>query len=188
MRQEQLRQTGLSPDAAAAASYRALGNSSIAREDARGIWIWSWLEHILQDARFAFLLISRDLVFAITSIVLMASTIALSSAAFAALDATVLRKLPAPHPEQLVVVSGISERGRVTLTPSAFDLLRREQRHISQIFGFAGTVLQGKVGGAPRLLAAFGVRGDYFAALGAIPQMGRFMGPDEHEPASGDQS
>jgi predicted permease len=183
MRQEQLRQADLPPDEAAAESYRALGNTSLAREEARGIWIWPWLERILQDTRFALRLISKNLFFVITSIVLMASTIGLSSAAFAVLDATVLRKLPAPHPEQLVVLVGISERGRVTLTPSAFDLLQRERRYIAQMFGFTGTVIQGTVDGAPRILAAFGVRGNYFAALGAIPQLGRFMGPDEREPA-----
>ncbi len=28
----------------------AMGNTTLAREDARGVWIWPWLESVWQDA------------------------------------------------------------------------------------------------------------------------------------------
>ena len=37
---------------AAYASRRALGNVTLAREDARDVWIWPWLERLWQDVRY----------------------------------------------------------------------------------------------------------------------------------------
>src|SRR5437667_8136447 len=53
LRQEQLEHSGLAADEAAAVSRRALGNVTLAREDARGVWLWPWLESVLQDLAYA---------------------------------------------------------------------------------------------------------------------------------------
>lgn len=181
MRQEQFRQVGLSSEAAAAGSYRALGNSSLARENARGVWIWPWLEHLLQDIRFAFRLLFRNPFFSATSIILAATTIGLACATFSILYSTVLRKLPVPNPEQLVLVSGVGERGREAPTASLFDALEKERRCIARIFGYRGTILQVGLGSAMRSIPVCGIRGDYFGTQGAIPQLGRFFDSGEDQ-------
>ena len=40
MRQAELERSGLPPREAADASRRALGNVTLAREDARAVWVW----------------------------------------------------------------------------------------------------------------------------------------------------
>src|SRR5213082_694202 len=35
------------------AAPATMGNRAIAREDARGVWIWPWLESLWQDAAYA---------------------------------------------------------------------------------------------------------------------------------------
>src|SRR5207253_1946070 len=42
---------GHSPADARDAARRAMGNETLTREDARGVWLWPALEAVLQDAR-----------------------------------------------------------------------------------------------------------------------------------------
>ena len=53
MRQAQLERDGLPRESAVLASRRALGNVTLAREDAHGVWTLAWLETLWQDARIA---------------------------------------------------------------------------------------------------------------------------------------
>jgi hypothetical protein len=53
MRQRDLEARGVAPGDAADASRRALGNVTLAREDARAVWIAPWLESVYQDIRYA---------------------------------------------------------------------------------------------------------------------------------------
>src|SRR5687768_2919245 len=59
MRQRALEAAGLAPDEAAWSSRRALGNVTLARENARGIWIWPWLESVWQDVMYALRVLRR---------------------------------------------------------------------------------------------------------------------------------
>ena len=43
MVQLELERSGMSPDVAASASRKALGNMTLAREDVRRVWVWWWL-------------------------------------------------------------------------------------------------------------------------------------------------
>jgi hypothetical protein len=47
--QRALERDGLSPRDADAASRRAMGNVTLAREDARTVWVAPWLESVWQD-------------------------------------------------------------------------------------------------------------------------------------------
>src|SRR5262245_10364659 len=52
-RQARLEQSGMPSHEAADASRRHMGNITLAREDARGIWIAPWLESLWQDLGYA---------------------------------------------------------------------------------------------------------------------------------------
>jgi putative ABC transport system permease protein len=54
--------------------------------------------------RYALRILSRNPLSAVITVVLIAAAIGLLCAAYAVLDAVVLRTLPVPHPEQLVVI------------------------------------------------------------------------------------
>src|SRR5678815_161857 len=53
MKQEALEASGLSGTAARAAAARSLGNVAYMREEARSVWIATWLEQASQDLRYA---------------------------------------------------------------------------------------------------------------------------------------
>ena len=50
---EELERNGVPRANAEDAARRAIGNTTLAREDSRGVWIWPWLESIWQDAAYA---------------------------------------------------------------------------------------------------------------------------------------
>src|SRR5262245_26525936 len=60
MTQARLEASGLSREAARDESRRSLGNVTIAREDARSVWIWPWLDALRQDTSYALRALARN--------------------------------------------------------------------------------------------------------------------------------
>ena len=90
-RQSSLEREGLSPSAAAHASRRALGNTLLAREDARAIWIRPWLESVWQDLRHAARTLRREPSFCLIVAVTLALGVGLNATVFGMMDALLLR-------------------------------------------------------------------------------------------------
>jgi predicted permease len=78
------------------------GNATLAREDARAVWGWSWLESILQDTRYAARSIRRQPAFALSAIVIVALGTGATTGVFGLLDGLVVRSLPVDQPHRLV--------------------------------------------------------------------------------------
>src|SRR4051794_27898261 len=72
LRQAALERSGLAPDEAARASRMALGNVTLAREDAREVWSFVVLEQIVRDCRYALRTLARERTFAVTAIATLA--------------------------------------------------------------------------------------------------------------------
>ena len=104
MRQAQLERAGLSPAEAAAASRRALGNLTLAREDAREAWSWAWLEHAGQDLRIALRGLRQSPTFSLVAIATLALGIGANTALFSIFNGLVLRQLPVRDPASLVLL------------------------------------------------------------------------------------
>jgi putative ABC transport system permease protein len=102
LRQEQLERDGLSRPEAQYASRRALGNETLAREDARGVWIWPWLESAWQDARYGVRMLTKHPGFTLTVVATLALGIGANTAIFSVVDAYLMRTLPVRDPQQLV--------------------------------------------------------------------------------------
>jgi len=52
MEADRLERAGLDPDVARATSVRSMGNVTLAREDARAVWIAPWLENTQRDIAY----------------------------------------------------------------------------------------------------------------------------------------
>jgi putative ABC transport system permease protein len=113
MTQERLERNGLTPDAAARASRQRLGNATLAREDARHVWLAPWFEGVRQDTAYAFRIVRRSPIFALSMIVVMALGIGATSGVFGLVDGLVLRSLPVRSPDRLVYLSRPSFSYRV---------------------------------------------------------------------------
>jgi hypothetical protein len=73
-----------------------------AHRDGRG---WRWLEDALADARFAVRTLRRNPVLSATAIITLALGIGANTAIFSAVNAVILRPLPYPQSNRLVMIS-----------------------------------------------------------------------------------
>ena len=105
MTEGRLRQSGLSDAAAAAESRRLMGNTALAREEARAAWVAPWIESVWQDVAYALRILRRAPGFAAAMILVMALGIGATTGVFGLVDGLVLRSLPVHEPERLVYFS-----------------------------------------------------------------------------------
>ena len=102
MTERRLRESGMSAAQAAVESRRLMGNTTLAREDARAAWIAPWVDGVWQDIGYALRILRRSPAFAAAMIIVMALGIGTTTAVFGLLDGLVLRSLPVPAPDRLV--------------------------------------------------------------------------------------
>ena len=93
---------------AAAASRRAMGNVTLAREDARAQWIAPWLDSVWQDGMYALRGFRRAPAFTVAFVLVMALGVGATTAVFALVDSLVLRDLPVNRPDRRVYFSSPS--------------------------------------------------------------------------------
>jgi hypothetical protein len=86
------------------AGRRELGNLTIAAEDARGELTWMSLERLGQDLRYGLRSMRRDKLFALLAVASLALGIGANTAIYSFLNSVLLRPLPVPDPESLVVM------------------------------------------------------------------------------------
>ena len=82
---------GQSPEAARAAARRAMGNETLMREEARGVWLWPALEAVGQDAAGTLRSLRRSPAFTTGVMLTFALGVGANAAMFAFLDRLMLR-------------------------------------------------------------------------------------------------
>ena len=89
----------------AIAGSKELGNLTLAMEDVRATWGWTWLESVLADIRYSLRALRRQPAFAAVALVSLALAIGANSAIFSFADALLLRPLPVKNPADVYDVS-----------------------------------------------------------------------------------
>ena len=174
LRQARLEESGLSPREAEHASRRALGNITLAREDAREVWVVRWLEDIARDLRHAGRLLRRSPGFTLVVVASLALGIGGNTAIFSVIDAVVLKTLPVDTPERLVVLERVNTRGeRSNLSYALFEALRAPDTFLSgTLAALDGTYRldmsepDAKSAAGPDVARVQAVSGEYFQVLG----------------------
>ncbi len=201
---EQTRQ-GIAPEAAAVSARRQLGNTMLAREYSREVWIIAWLDTLAADVRYALRTIAGNRTFGALAILSLALGIGANTAIYSFMDSILLRSLPVPDPESLVVLnwhakdtrrdfvmqgmSGTTYDDPKTGTAAgifpfpAFELFRKDDTVFSSVFAHCQSWqvrrLNVTIRGQSDLAAGWNVSGDYFRGLGIPPAAGRLIIPDD---------
>lgn len=102
MEAERLERAGVDRATAHAASVRIMGNVTLAREDARAVWIAPWLENLQRDIAHALRMLVQRPAFTFAIVLVMGLGIGSTTGVFALLDGLVLKNLPVRNPERLV--------------------------------------------------------------------------------------
>jgi predicted permease len=136
-----------------------------------------------QDAVLGLRLLARGPGFAAVAILTLALGIGANTAIYSVLDAVLLRPLPYPEPDRVVLVSETLENGNPNNSSGGAFLDWRT--HQTQ---FDALVLTGRVSynlrgeGAPERLTGMEVSHEFLQVLGIPPLLGRGFLPDEDRP------
>ncbi len=145
---------------------------------------WLFLDHLLQDIRFAARVLRKSPGFTAVAVLTIALGVGATTAIFSVVNATLLHPLPYPHPEQLVAVQadlrGVGARDVGVSQPEWQDLQHSGIFEYVSPAWFDENNLTG--GSQPARVSLLIVAPDYFALLGIKPQLGRAFDPDDYTP------
>jgi predicted permease len=194
------RAQGLAGEEARCAARRELGNVALIQEDTRATWTWTFGEQLLQDLRYGLRILAANKTFSAMAILSLALGIGANTAIFSFMDSILLRSLPVPDPQSLVMLSwhtphrdmhGTNRHDDSFNDPSggfvggffsypAFELFRRNDSVFSIVFGYQGAGdLNLTCRGHAELASTEYVSADYFGGLGIPPAAGRLIAPDD---------
>ena len=152
-----------------------LGNVTRYREAARDRWSWPWLDHLLQDCRYALRALRRSPAFTATVVSTLALGIGASTAMFTVVNAVLLRPLPIPQPESVVYVGWAwSENDHVAaLTDLQYEFVRDHNRSFEAVAAYRPREAHLGDEGAAQPVRGLHVSSGFFRAIGFSPSLGR---------------
>jgi putative ABC transport system permease protein len=171
---------------ALASQMRPLKQANIPEPVTHGAPRGSFIQGFSQDIRYAFRTMRKAPGFTAAVVVTLALGIGVNSAIFALVDATLLRPLPFPTADRLVVLFERSEanaRGRVS--PLNLADWHERNRTFETMGGFVpavGGMVMGTTHGLPDTVPRQWVTARYFDALGVKPVAGRLFQQSDDTP------
>ena len=153
--------------------------------------VWRWADEFLQDVRFGCRLLRKSPGFTSVAILTLALGIGANSAIFSVVNATLLRPLPFPHPDQLVALGGHDSRNinpgglLGSISFPEFSDLRSRNRSFSRLAAYSGKGFAFLDGAKVQNLRGQRVTGNFFATLGVEPVFGRSFRIEDEQAGGG---
>jgi putative ABC transport system permease protein len=175
---------GMPADEAWYAARRQFGNSTALKEVRKDMDPFVWLETLWQDLRYALRVLGNHKAFSTVAILTLAHGIGANTAIFSVVNAVIIRPLPYPEPDRLMVLWGNVKRTKVERRGTSYPDYRdwRDQNHSFEAMAaatderFALTGIE-----TPERIAGEYVSPAYFNLLGVRAAMGRTFRPEEDE-------
>src|SRR5688572_23169911 len=176
LKQTEFEQSGLPATEAVYASRRALGNVTLAREDARGVWIWPRLDEMFRDLRYGARMLLKTPGFTLIAVFTLALGIGATTAIFTVVNAVLLRPLPYPEADRLLFVGQQFRSGPSGAGEPKFLFWHAESQSFEAMsaysrYGRAGGNLAG--GNEAEFVRGMRVSEEFFRVFGIYPAMGR---------------
>jgi predicted permease len=185
---EELVASGMSRKGATAAARREFGNVTLIEADSRAVWQWPSIESLFADVRYAARILRKSPGFAAIAVFTLALGIGASTAVFSLVSAILLKPLPYPNPDQIVLPELVSPPG-VNLSSEYFPwgqkqfrLLTRDSHPFQAVGAFQNDSFNLTSAGDPAFLDGFRVSAEFFPALGISPTLGRTFTAEEDQP------
>src|SRR5687768_4599093 len=136
---------GMTPQAAAMAAHRRLGNTTQIREEIYDMNTLGFVETIWQDLRYGLRLLRKNPTFAVVAILTLALGTGANAAIFQLVNAVGLRPLPVEGPHELISI-GIDRHGngrtgmgygrRAIHTQTIWEALNAQQQAFSSLIAW----------------------------------------------------
>lgn len=179
---ERLRGEGVAD--ARPAAERAFGNVIKVEERFYEARHWMAAENLRRDLKLAVHMLRRTPSFTVAAVATLALAIAANAVVFALINGFLLHPLALPHEASLYSLEWQSDHYGADSYPNYVDL-RDRNRSFESLAAYSideTTLMQGEI---PARLWSYAVSGNYFAALGMTPYLGRLIqASDEHGPNS----
>jgi predicted permease len=161
---------------------RTFGSPARWQERLRELRQFRVLENLLRDITFSLRLLKKSPGFTMIALLTIALGVGANTAVFSLINGLLLRPLPVPHNEQLVVLGMDQGNPRVNYSFPApfFRALESKHQIFQNVFAFFGRdkmMVRGKTANenVPGML----VSGEYFGAIETPPLMGRYLTPED---------
>ncbi len=150
------------------------------------------MSNLFRELKIAVRYLMKSPGFALTAVLMLALGIGATTAIFSIVEGVLLRPLPFPQPERLVILGDIIQGAEVggfngTIV-TVQDILNytRDTHSFSSLGGYqpSGYELSGT--GQPAMIQAARLSGGVFPTLGVQPMIGRFFTRQEDEQPSSD--
>jgi len=181
MEAERLERGGLDRATAHSASVRRMGNVTLAREDARAVWIAPWLEDLQRDIAYAFRMLVKRPGFTFAIVLVMGLGIGSTTGVFGLLDALVLKSLPVREPDRLVFLE------KPSFSYPVFTEMRSRGTHVfSSLFAWNIDRLSVQWTGPLEPTAVLLASGEFYSTLGVNAALGRTFDNTDDRIGGGD--
>jgi predicted permease len=160
-----------------------LGSLALVAEESRAVWMWTWLERLAADIRYACRTMSRNPGLTLTAVLSLALGIGANTAIFSLMNAILLKTLPVNDPASLAVLTSYSKDDRVgDFGYLDYLAIRGEKGAFSGIMA-ASTLapLAGGIGAESETVQRKIVSSNYFSVLQVRPALGRGFRDDEED-------
>jgi predicted permease len=179
-RADHLVATGLDRAAALRQARLELGDPLRWKEqgrEARGLRL---VDQVQTDVRYGARWLRRSPAFATAAVCSIAIGIGINTAIFSLVDAVLLTRMPAEHPESLVLLSRSDDKNEAGSSFS-YPFFRELQmaRTLQSAIGRASFEPNVEAGDAAERVSGEMVSGNYFQALGVRPYLGRLFTADD---------
>jgi predicted permease len=161
------------------APQAALGNTTLARENARAVWIWPWLEGLWQDAAYGLRAMRREPAFTFTALAALACAIGVNTGLFTVFNAFALQAWTVRDPASVVTIHRFTRDGAGGFGIAEYRYLTQHSRSLEGLIAMSNGE-EVKLGDRPLQLTY--VSGNYFRVLGIGLERGRGFLDEEDNP------
>ena len=178
---------GMPREEARQAARRAYGGVEQAKQMHRNERSYQGLAQTLQDTRYTLRQLRKSPGFTITAILMLALGIGATTAIFSVVAGVLLRPLPFPAPDRLVILGDTLDGSNCDMCAqprvSAADIRNymRDTHSFTHLGGYQLTHYDLATTGVPEAVYAVRMSGDVFPALHVEPLLGRTFTQDEDE-------
>jgi putative ABC transport system permease protein len=175
MKRRALEAQGATPGDATVAARRALGNSALAYDQVRDVWMPVWLQGLGQDFRVAWRTLRGTPIVSAVALLSLALGIGANATIFSLIDGLLLRPLPVREPAQLVVLTDSTPFANPYWDYRIWREIEGRPQLFAGMIAWADVRFNLTLGGETSYANGLSVSGAFFDVLGVPAVLGRTL-------------